>query len=47
MRTYRVTITWGCLGLACGTAIVAGWLALQAAVAAATVVAEIGAAAHG
>jgi hypothetical protein len=47
MRTYRVTIGWGCLGLACGTAVVAGWLALQALVVAAAVVAEIGAAAHG
>jgi hypothetical protein len=47
MRTYRVTLSWGCLGLACGTAVVAGWLALQAAVVVACVVAEIGAAAHG
>ena len=44
-REYRVTITWGCLGLACGTAIVAGWLVLSGLVAAAALVAEIGAAA--
>jgi len=47
MRTYRVTIGWGCLGLGCGTALVAGWLILSGLVAAATVVAEIGAAAGG
>jgi hypothetical protein len=45
MRTYRVTIGWGCLALGCGTALVAGWVILAGLVAAATVVAEIGAAA--
>jgi len=34
---------WGCLGLAAGSAIVAGWVALGVMMAAAGVLAEIGA----